>query len=97
MLFLIEVNFRQGAPKEEARAAATMLRDRLEKPQTGVEILNAVADVGGGRILVLADLSEQAMSDVRSTLEFRSLAAVERIISTPVVDAKTTLEAYLGM
>jgi hypothetical protein len=97
MLFLIEVSFRQGVRPEEGRPAATMLRDRLQKPATGIKILNSVADIGGSKIVVLADLSDEAMNDLRYTLEFRTLVAVERITYTPVVDAKATLDAYLGI
>ena len=97
MQFLLEVNFRQGAPKEETKAAATMMRERLEKPRAGVKVLSAVADLGGGKVFVLADYSEEATKDLRSFLEFRTLPAVERIDATPVVEAKTALDTYLSM
>jgi len=97
MLFLIEVSFRQGVRPEEGRPAATMLRERLQKPAPGIKILNSVSDIGGSRLLILADLSDEAMNNLRYTLEFRTLAAVERITYTPVADAKATLDAYLGM
>jgi maleate cis-trans isomerase len=97
MQFLIEVNFRQGASKEDNRAAAQMLRERMEKPRAGIKVLNAVADLGAGRLFVLADYSEEATRDIRNFLEFRTLPAVERVSGTPVVDAKTALDTYLSM
>jgi hypothetical protein len=97
MQYLIEVNFRSGASKEDNRAAAQMVRERLEKPRSGITVKAAVADLGGGRLFFLADYTEQAASDIRNFLEFRTLPAVERVDGTPVVDAKTALDVYLSM
>ena len=97
MLLLVTIKFRQGASKEENQAAARLLLDRLQKPNPGNKILNAVADVGAGEVHVLADVTEQALTNVRYSLEFRVLPAVESIEVTPVVEAKTALETYLSM
>ena len=97
MLYLIEINFRPGVPIAEGRPAATLLRDRLEKPLPGTKILNSVADIGGSRVVLLADLNEEAMSNVEETLKFRTLSAVERFTVTPVVEAMKTLDTYLKM
>jgi hypothetical protein len=43
-----------------------------------------VADLGARGIFVLADFTEQAASDVKNFLEFRTLPAVERVDGTPV-------------
>jgi hypothetical protein len=37
------------------------------------------------------------MANIRRTLEFRVLPAVERIEYTPVVDAREALDVYLGL
>jgi hypothetical protein len=97
MLFLITINFRQGATHKEGQAAARLLQERLMSPNPGVKIINAVADIGGGEIHLIADLTEQVMANIRRTLEFRALSAVERIEYTPVVDAKEALDVYLEM
>ena len=97
MLLLVTIKFRQGASKEENQAAARLLLDRLQKPNPGNTILNAVANVGAGEVHVLAEATEQALTNVRYSLEFRVLPAVESIEVTPVVDAKTALETYLSM
>lgn len=97
MLLLVTIKFSQGASKEENQAAARLLLDRLQTPNPGNKILNAVADVGGGQVHVLADVTEEALTNVRYSLEFRVLPAVESIDLTPVVDAKTALETYLSM
>jgi hypothetical protein len=97
MQFLIEVNFRSGATKEDNRAAAQMIRERLEKPRAGIKVLAAVADLGGGRLFAIADYTEEAAKDIRNFLEFRTLPAVERVDGTPVVDAKTALDVYLSL
>jgi hypothetical protein len=97
MLLLVTIKFRQGASKEENQAAAKLLLDRLQKPNPGNTILNAVANVGAGEVHVLAEATEQAVTNVRYSLEFRVLPAVESIEVTPVVDAKTALETYLSM
>jgi len=97
MLLLVTIKFSQGASREENHAAAKLLLERLQKPNPGNTILNAVADVGGGQVHVLADVTEQALTNVRYSLEFRILPAVESIEVTPVVDAKVALETYLGM
>jgi Domain of unknown function (DUF3303) len=97
MLILVTLKFRQGASKEENQAAARLLLDRLQKPNPGNTILNAVANVGAGEVHVLAEATEQALTNVRYSLEFRVLPAVESIEVTPVVDAKTALETYLSM
>jgi hypothetical protein len=59
--------------------------------------MNAVADLGGGAVHIIADIAEQAMTNVQRILEFRRLAAGRRIEYTPVVDAKAALDAYLSM
>ncbi len=97
MLLLVTLKFRQGASKDENHAAAKLLLDRLQKPNPGNTILNAVANVGAGEVHVLAEATEQALTNVRYSLEFRVLPAVESIEVTPVVDAKTALETYLSM
>ncbi len=97
MLLLVTIKFRQGASKDENQAAARLLLDRLQKPNPGNTILNAVANVGAGEVHVLAEATEQALTNVRYSLEFRVLPAVESIEVTPVVDAKTALETYLSM
>ena len=98
MLFLITVNFRQGVSQEESKAAAQVLRDRLLKPNPGVKIHSAVADIGGGgEIHIIADLTERAMKNVKRTLEFRALPAVERMEYTPGVSAQEALDAYLEL
>jgi hypothetical protein len=97
MLFLITINFRQGATQQEGRAAARLLQERLMNPNPGVQVINAVADIGGGEIHIIADLTEQVMANIQRTLEFRALPAVERIAYTPVVDAREALDVYLGM
>ena len=97
MLLLVTIKFSQGASREENQAAARLLLDRLQKPNPGNTILNAVANVGAGEVHVLAEATEQALTNVRYSLEFRVLPAVENIEVTPVVDAKTALETYLSM
>ena len=97
MLFLIRVNFRQGASQEENRAAAKVLKERLMNPNPGIKVIEAVADLGGGEILIIADLSDQVMRDIKRTLEFRALPAVKRLQYTPVVNAKEALDAYLEL
>jgi hypothetical protein len=72
MLFLITISFRQGASEEEGRAAAKLLRDRLMNPNPEVQVINAVADLGGGEMHIIADLSGQVMGNIRRTLEFRT-------------------------
>ena len=97
MLLLVTIKFARGASKEENQVAARLLLDRLQKPNPGNTILNAVADVGAGEVHVLADVTEQALTNVKYSLEFRVLPAVENIEVTPVVEAKTALETYLAM
>ena len=97
MLLLVTIKFSQGASREENQVAAKLLLSRLQKPNPGNTILNSVADIGGGQVHVLADVTEQALTNVRYSLEFRILPAVESIEVTPVVDAKTALETYLSM
>jgi hypothetical protein len=97
MLLLVTIKFSQGASREDNQAAAKLLLERLQKPNPGNKIVNAVADIGGGQVHVLADVTEQALTNVRYSLEFRILPAVESIEVTPVVDAKTALETYLAM
>ncbi|HXG21127.1 MAG TPA: hypothetical protein VNN62_18865 [Methylomirabilota bacterium] len=58
---------------------------------------NAVADIGGGELYIIADLTEQVMANIRRTLEFRAQPAVERITYTPVVDAREALNVYLDL
>ena len=96
-MLLVTIKFARGASKEENQVAARLLLDRLQKPNPGNTILNAVADVGAGEVHVLADVTEQALTNVRYSLEFRVLPAIENIEVTPVVEAKTALETYLGM
>ena len=96
-MILVAINFRQGVSKEDNQAAAKLLRDRLTTPNPGTKILNAVADIGGGRVHALADVTEQAMTNIQYSLEFRVLPAVESIEVTPVVDAKAALDTYLSM
>jgi hypothetical protein len=97
MLLLVTIKFRQGASKDENQAAARLLLERLQTPNPGNTILNAVANVGAGEVHVLAEATEQALTNVRYSLEFRVLPAVESIEVTPVVEAKTALETYLSM
>ena len=97
MLLLVTIKFAHGASKEENQVAARLLLDRLQTPNPGNKILNVVADVGAGEVHVLADVTEQALTNVRYSLEFRVLPAVENIEVTPVVEAKTALETYLSM
>ena len=97
MLLLVTIKFSQGASREDNQAAAKLLLERLQKPNPGNKIVNAVADIGGGQVHVLADVTEEALTNVRYSLEFRILPAVESIEVTPVVEAKTALETYLSM
>jgi hypothetical protein len=97
MLYLVTIRFRPGVTEQQNRAAATLLRDRLLESNPWVTVLNAVADLGGGEVHVIADIAEHAMTNVQRILEFRRLVAVEHIEYTPVVDAKTALNAYLSM
>jgi hypothetical protein len=62
-----------------------------------VNVINAVADLGGGEVHIIADITEQAMTNIQRILEFRRLSAVEPIEYTPVVDAKAALNAYLSL
>jgi hypothetical protein len=94
---LITIKFRSGATVAENRAAAQMLQERLINPNPGVKLLNAVADLGGGEVHVIADISDQAAVDIERTLQFRTQPAVESIEFTPVVDAKEALAVYLRM
>lgn len=97
MLFLITVNFRQGVSQEEGKLAASLLKDRLLNPNPGVQVMNAVADIGGGEIHIVAEITDQVMMNIKRTLEFRALPAVERIEYTPVVDAQEALDVYLEL
>lgn len=97
MLYLVTITFREGVTEEDNRAAAKLLRDRLLESNPWVKVMNAVADLGGGEVHIIADIAEQAMTNVQRILEFRRLAAVRRIEYTPVVDAKAALDAYLSM
>jgi hypothetical protein len=97
MLYLVTIHFRQGVAEEDNRAAATLLRDRLLESNPWVNVINAVADLGGGEVHIIADIAEQAMTNIQRILEFRRLSAVERIEYTPVVDAKAALNAYLSL
>ena len=97
MLLLITVTFRQGASHKENQDAARLLQERLMTPNPGVKIINAVADIGGGELYIIADLTEQVMTNIRRTLDFRVQPAVERIDYTPVVEAREALDVYLGM
>jgi hypothetical protein len=97
MLFLITITFRQGVSHKENQAAARLLQERLMNPNPGVKIINAVADIGGGELYIITDLTEQVMANIRRTLEFRVQPAVERIEYTPVVDAREALDVYLDM
>jgi hypothetical protein len=87
MLLLVTIKFARGASKVENQVAARLLLDRLQTPNPGNKILNAVADVGAAEVHVLADVTEQALTNVRYSLEFRVLPAVENIEVTPVVEA----------
>lgn len=97
MLYLVTIHFCSGVAEEDNRTAATLLRDRLLESNPWVKVINAVADLGGGEIHVIADIAEQAMTNIQRILEFRRLLAVERIEYTPVVDAKAALDAYLSL
>jgi hypothetical protein len=97
MLLLVTIQFRQGVSKEDNQAAARLLLARLQTPNPGNKILQAVADVGGGQVHVLVDATEEAVTNVRYSLEFRVLPSVESIEVRPVVDAKTALQTYLSM
>jgi len=97
MLYLVTIHFRPGVAEEDNRAAAILLRDRLLESNPWIKVINAVADLGGGEVHVIADIAEQAMTNIQRILEFRRLSAVERIEYTPVVDAKAALDAYLSL
>ena len=49
------------------------------------------AAVRAGEVHVLADVTEQALTNVRYSLKFRRGPLVENIEVTPVVEAKTVL------
>ena len=97
MLYLVTIHFRPGVAEGDNRAAATLLRDRLLESSPWVKVINAVADLGGGEVHIIADIAEQAMTNIQRILEFRRLSAVERIEYTPVVDARAALDAYLSL
>jgi hypothetical protein len=97
MLFLITITFRQGVSHKENQIAARLLQERLMNPNPGVKVINAVADIGGGELYIIADLTEQVMANIRRTLEFRVQPAVERIDYRPVVDAREALDVYLDL
>ena len=45
MLLLVTIKFSQGASREDNQAAAKLLLERLQKPNPGNKIVNAVAVV----------------------------------------------------
>jgi hypothetical protein len=61
MLLLVTIQFRQGVSKEDNQAAARLLLARLQTPNPGNKILQAVADVGGGQVHVLVDAKPQGI------------------------------------
>ena len=97
MLAMITIKFRSGATVAENKAAAQMLQDRLLNPNPGVKLINACADLGGGEVHVIADVSEQGTANIERTLQFRTQPAVESVTFRPVVDAKEALSVYLKM
>ena len=58
MLLLVTIKFAHGASKEENQVAARLLLDRLQKPNPGNKILNAVADVGAGENIEVTPVVE---------------------------------------
>jgi hypothetical protein len=97
MDFLITVSWRAGASAAENRAAAGVVQERLMNPPPGVTIRHAVADLGRRKLYILADVTEQAVDDIKSTLELTTQPAIESVDAALVVDGKKALNIYMAL
>ncbi len=94
---LITVTWRAGASQAENRAAAQVVQERLMNPFPGVTIINTVADLGKRKLYVIADVTEHAVNDIRTTLELTTQPAIESVEIALVVDGKKAINTYLAM
>lgn len=97
MDFLITVTWRAGASQAENRAAAGVIQERLMNPPPGVTILYSVADLGKRKLYLLTDVNEQAVNNIKSTLELTTQPAIESVEAALVVDGKKAISTYLAM
>jgi hypothetical protein len=97
MNVLITITWRAGANHTENRAAAQVVQERLMNPFPGVTIIHTLADLGKRKLYVIADVTEHAVNDVRTTLELTAQPAIESVDIALVVDGKKAINTYLAM
>jgi len=97
MNVLITITWRAGASHTENRAAAQVVQERLMTPFPGVTIIHTLADLGKRKLYVIADVTEHAVNDVRTTLELTTQPAIESVDIALVVDGKKAINTYLAM